>query len=284
MSKRSTDSGTLHLNLGKSTKYPSEYNNTLLKGVARDLNRATLGLTKNCIPFSGFDLWTLYELSWLNMNGLPQVAIGEVRVSSNSDFIIESKSFKLYLNSFNQTHFKNWQEVANTMQKDLSKVANSSVDVTLLPLEEFNNQFIGFFSGTCLEKVFSNVSIDQYQYNPNILTNAEDSKIVEEDLYSNLLKSNCLITNQPDWGSIKISYKGPQICKENLLKYIISLRTHNEFHEQCIERIFLDILQYCKPELLTVYARYTRRGGLDINPYRTNQGKVPSENIRFARQ
>ena len=128
------------------------------------------------------------------------------------------------------------------------------------------------------------MSIEQYQYDPNILKNAEDSKIVEEDLYSNLLKSNCLITKQPDWGSIKISYKGPQICKESLLKYIISLRTHNEFHEQCIERIFLDILKYCKPELLTVYARYTRRGGLDINPYRTNQGKVPSENVRFARQ
>ena len=283
MSKRTTDPGMLHLDLGKNTKYSSEYNNRLLKRVPRHLNRATLDVT-NSIPFSGFDLWTLYELSWLNMNGLPQVAIGEVRVSSNSEFIIESKSFKLYLNSFNQTHFKNWQEVANTMQKDLSKVANSSVDVTLLPLEEFNNQFIGFFSGTCLEKVFSDVSIKQYQYNPNILKNAEDSKIVEEDLYSNLLKSNCLITNQPDWGSIKISYKGPQICKESLLKYIISLRTHNEFHEQCIERIFLDILKYCKPELLTVYARYTRRGGLDINPYRTNQGKVPSENVRFARQ
>lgn len=284
MSKQSTDPGTLHLDLGKSTKYSSEYNNTLLKGVPRNLNRAALNLTKNCIPFSGFDLWTLYELSWLNMNGLPQVAIGEVRVSSDSDFIIESKSFKLYLNSFNQTNFKSWQEVANTMQKDLSKVANSSVDVTLLPSEEFNNQFIGFFSGICLEKVFSDLSIEQYQYNPKILTNAEGIEIVEEDLYSNLLKSNCLITNQPDWGSIKISYKGPQICKESLLKYIISLRTHNEFHEQCIERIFLDILQYCKPELLTVYARYTRRGGLDINPYRTNQGKVPSENVRFARQ
>ena len=269
------------LTLGKATRYADQYDPTLLQGVPRSLNRDDLHLGED-LPFTGYDIWTLYELSWLNEKGLPQVAIGEVRLPVTSPNLIESKSFKLYLNSFNQTKLDSWQEVANRLQRDLSECAGEHVDVTIQPLQDFTDANIAAFSGACIDD--QDIEITDYEFNADYLLDSVSEDIVTEELNSNLLKSNCLITSQPDWGSVKITYQGPQINREKLLRYLISFRNHNEFHEQCVERIFTDIMKYCKPSQLTVYARYTRRGGLDINPYRTNQGKTPSNNDRLARQ
>jgi 7-cyano-7-deazaguanine reductase len=205
-----------------------------------------------------------------------------VRLPASSPNLIESKSFKLYLNSFNQTRFDSWQQIADTLQKDLTACAGQEVDVTIQPLEDFTDQTVINFAGNCIDD--QDIEINSYDFDAQYLKDAAEGEIVTEDLHSHLLKSNCLITNQPDWGSVKISYKGKQINREKLLRYLVSFRNHNEFHEQCVERIFTDIMKFCQPELLTVYARYTRRGGLDINPYRTNQGKTPSDNFRLARQ
>ncbi|KLV11736.1 MULTISPECIES: NADPH-dependent 7-cyano-7-deazaguanine reductase QueF [Photobacterium] len=269
------------LTLGKTTEYKDQYDPSLLQPVPRSLNRDDLALGDS-LPFTGYDIWTLYELSWLNSKGLPQVAIGEVRLPASSPNLIESKSFKLYLNSFNQTRFESWQRVADQLQQDLSNCAGADVDVTIQPLTDFDDQQIVNFSGQCIDE--QDIEIDSFDFNPAYLEGAAEGEIVTEELHSHLLKSNCLITSQPDWGSVRISYKGKQINREKLLRYIVSFRNHNEFHEQCVERIFTDIMKYCQPELLTVYARYTRRGGLDINPYRTNMGKTPSDNFRMARQ
>ncbi|WP_305370160.1 NADPH-dependent 7-cyano-7-deazaguanine reductase QueF [Photobacterium leiognathi] len=270
------------LTLGKTTEYKDQYDPSLLQAVPRSLNRTDLNISDDALPFTGYDIWTLYELSWLNSKGLPQVAIGEVRLPASSPNLIESKSFKLYLNSFNQTRFESWQDIADTLQIDLSRCAGANVDVTIQPLEDFSEQPIVNFFGACIDD--QDIEIDDYSFNPALLEGGVEDEDVEEILHSHLLKSNCLITSQPDWGSVRIAYKGKRINREKLLRYIISFRNHNEFHEQCVERIFSDIMKYCKPELLTVYARYTRRGGLDINPYRTNMGKSPSDNFRLARQ
>lgn len=270
------------LSLGQHTDYPTEYDPSQLRAVPRELNRQAIGLDQASLPFTGYDTWTLYELSWLNKNGLPQVAIGEVRLLASSPNLVESKSFKLYLNSFNQTRFDSWQQVANALQTDLSACAGEAVDVTLSPLSELEGEVIAGLSGECLDH--QDISIDDYRFQPEWLEDAAQGAIVSETLHSHLLKSNCLITHQPDWGSVRIAYKGKKINREKLLRYLVSFREHNEFHEQCVERIFMDIMRFCQPEKLTVYARYTRRGGLDINPYRTNMGKTPSENNRLARQ
>lgn len=269
------------LTLGKTTEYKDQYDPSLLQPVPRSLNRDDLALG-DTLPFTGYDIWTLYELSWLNSKGLPQVAIGEVRLPVTSPNLIESKSFKLYLNSFNQTRFSSWQEIADLLQKDLSHCAGQDVDVTIQPLADFTGEEIVSFSGHCIDD--QDIEISDYTFNPDYLDGAADGDVITEELSSHLLKSNCLITSQPDWGSVRISYTGKQINREKLLRYIVSFRNHNEFHEQCVERIFTDLMKYCQPEMLTVYARYTRRGGLDINPYRTNMGKTPSNNFRLARQ
>ncbi|MGF1738938.1 NADPH-dependent 7-cyano-7-deazaguanine reductase QueF [Photobacterium satsumensis] len=269
------------LTLGQGTEYKDQYDASLLQPVPRSLNRDDLALGET-LPFTGYDIWTLYELSWLNSKGLPQVAIGEVRLPATSPNLIESKSFKLYLNSFNQTKFASWQEVADILQKDLTQCAGEDVDVTIQPISDFDDQPIANFFGECIDD--QDIEITDYEFDPSYLEGAVSEESVTEILHSHLLKSNCLITSQPDWGSVRISYTGKKIDREKLLRYLISFRNHNEFHEQCVERIFTDIMHYCKPELLTVYARYTRRGGLDINPYRTNMGKTPSDNFRLARQ
>lgn len=273
----------LGLTLGQKTEYKEYYAPELLQPVPRSLNRDDLGLGET-LPFTGCDIWTLYELSWLNDKGLPQVAIGEVRLPFSTPNIIESKSFKLYLNSLNQTKFGNWQKVVDTVTKDLSACAGSDVDVKIFPLDEFTNTTIAAMEGTNIDD--QNIEITHYDFNPDYLAGAvaQGEEIVTETLNSNLLKSNCLITDQPDWGSVSISYTGKKIDREALLRYVVSFRQHNEFHEQCVERVFTDVMKYCQPESLTVYARYTRRGGLDINPYRTNMNTTPNENIRLARQ
>ncbi|PCS21339.1 NADPH-dependent 7-cyano-7-deazaguanine reductase QueF [Candidatus Enterovibrio escicola] len=269
------------LTLRPQIDYLEYYTPDLLQSVPRSLNRDYLNFGK-ILPFTGFDIWTLYELSWLNTKGLPQVAIGEVRLPATCENLIESKSFKLYLNSFNQTRFENWQKVVDTLTKDLSACAGEKVDVTIIPLEDFSNTPVVTLSGENIDK--QDIEINNYTLNPNLLEGAANKPVVTETLNSNLLKSNCLVTKQPDWASVLIAYKGKRINREKLLRYIVSFRRHNEFHEQCVERIFTDLMTYCQPESLTVYARYTRRGGLDINPYRTNKGKTPNGNSRLARQ
>ncbi len=281
MSKYKDAAELADLTLGQKTEYADKYDPSLLQAVPRSLNRDDLALGDE-LPFTGYDIWTLYELSWLNGKGLPQVAIGEVRLPANSPNLIESKSFKLYLNSFNQTRFSDWQEIVETLHKDLSACAGLDVDVTIQPLTDFTDEAIVNFTGECIDD--QDIEITEYDFSADHLDGAADGEVVTEELHSHLLKSNCLITNQPDWGSVRISYKGKKINREKLLRYLVSFRNHNEFHEQCVERIFSDIMTFCQPELLTVYARYTRRGGLDINPYRTNQGKTPSNNFRLARQ
>lgn len=269
------------LTLGKTTSYRDTYDASLLQGVPRSLNRDPLELQAENLPFHGGDIWTLYELSWLNAKGLPQVALGYVEVDYASQNLIESKSFKLYLNSFNQTRFASWDEVRDTLQRDLSACAQGTVKVALYRISELEGEPIAHFHGTCIDE--QDIEIDSYDFDARLLAGAAGDKVVEETLVSHLLKSNCLITHQPDWGSVQISYRGGQIDREKLLRYLVSFRHHNEFHEQCVERIFTDIQRFCQPEKLSVYARYTRRGGLDINPWRSNTDFVPASG-RLVRQ
>ncbi|MEN4871487.1 NADPH-dependent 7-cyano-7-deazaguanine reductase QueF [Kosakonia cowanii] len=269
------------LTLGKTTDYRDTYDASLLQGVPRSLNRDPLGLKADNLPFHGADIWTLYELSWLNANGLPQVAVGQVELDYASLNLVESKSFKLYLNSFNQTRFASWDEVRSILQRDLSACAQGAVSVTLYRVDELEGQPVAHFAGLCIDD--QDIAIDNYEFDAALLTDAASDEVVEETLVSHLLKSNCLITHQPDWGSVQIQYRGGQIDREKLLRYLVSFRHHNEFHEQCVERIFTDIQRFCQPESLSVYARYTRRGGLDINPWRSNTDFVPATG-RLARQ
>ncbi len=269
------------LKLGQQTKYAEKYDRTLLQPVPRHLNRDSLGITQ-IQPFStGADIWTAYEISWLNPKGVPQVAIADVQIDFRSENLIESKSFKLYLNSFNQTKFADLAYVQHILQQDLQDCAKGEVKVRLNSLANYTDQPIAMLHGDCIDGL--DIDIEDYAFNAEWLKDCTSSDVVEETLVSHLLKSNCLITQQPDWGSLQIHYVGKQINREQLLRYIISFRQHNEFHEQCVERIFCDLMHYAKPEKLTVYARYTRRGGLDINPYRSNFEPLPP-NLRLARQ
>ncbi len=266
------------LSLGKATEYREIYAPDLLQAVPRSMNRVELNLTAE-LPFSGTDRWNGYELSWLNSKGKPLVAIMRCEVPVSSPNLIESKSFKLYLNSFNQSHFDCIESVVETLTADLSQCAGGKVKVMLFKPAEFPQMQISSFDAVSIDDL--DIEVKDYQLAPSIL-HAGGEK-VEESLTSDLLKSNCLITNQPDWGSVFIRYQGQQINHEGLLRYLISFRQHNEFHEQCVERIFCDIMAHCKPNKLSVYARYTRRGGLDINPFRSNFEQIYPE-VRLARQ
>ena len=275
------DNSLKSLKLGQKTEYASQYDRTLLQPVPRALNRDGLGITQNQ-PFTiGADIWTAYEISWLNEKGLPQVAIADIYLDYQSQNLIESKSFKLYLNSFNQSKFADFNSVQQTMQRDLSECAQGDVKVRLNPVSVYDSQKIDHLQGDCIDE--QDIEITSYEFNADWLKDCVSDEIVEEKLVSHLLKSNCLITNQPDWGTLHIHYVGKKIDHEKLLRYVVSFRQHNEFHEQCVERIFCDLMHYAKPEKLTVYARYTRRGGLDINPFRSNFENLP-ENLRLARQ
>ncbi|MDP5130795.1 MAG: NADPH-dependent 7-cyano-7-deazaguanine reductase QueF [Paraglaciecola sp.] len=267
-----------NLSLGKITEYQENYAPELLQGVPRSLNREEIQLQHD-LPFTGVDRWTGYELSWLNPKGKPQIAILQCEVPASSSHLIESKSFKLYLNSFNQSHFDSLEQVQRTIQQDLSLCANEQVMVKLVSPREFNTLVMSPLHAHSIDAL--DIEINEYQLNPALL--AVEEQWIEETLCSDLLKSNCLITNQPDWGSVLIRYAGKKIHHESLLRYLISFRKHNEFHEQCVERIFCDIMQHCSPQHLTVYARYTRRGGLDINPFRSNFEQIYPE-FRLARQ
>lgn len=277
-----TDTSLTDTVLGKPTCYQTEYSPGLLFAIPRQIKRDEIGLT-GTLPFMGADIWNGYELSWLNPRGKPQIAIATFIVPADSPNIIESKSFKLYLNSFNQTRLDSNEELLNRLRADLSQAAGASVQVRLTLPEAFSSLAMGELEGELLDRL--DIEIDSYTPNPALLSVQADAEPVEQKLVSHLLKSNCLVTGQPDWASVQIHYVGAPIEQAGLLQYLIGFRTHNEFHEQCVERIFVDILRQCKPIKLSVYARYTRRGGLDINPWRTNfsTGGLPP-NLRHARQ
>ncbi|AWL04985.1 NADPH-dependent 7-cyano-7-deazaguanine reductase QueF [Massilia oculi] len=267
--------------LGKSSAYQSQYAPELLFPIPRQQKRDELGLSGS-LPFFGVDIWNAYELSWLNMRGKPQVAIATVTAPADSPNIIESKSFKLYLNSFNQTRLAGPEALLALLRDDLSNGFGAPVHVTLTSPEEFGAIRMGELEGTLLDRL--DIEVDAYSPAPQLLKANHEEAPVEETLVSHLLKSNCLVTGQPDWGTVQIRYVGPQIDQEGLLKYLIGFREHNEFHEQCVERIFMDVLRQCQPSKLAVYARYTRRGGLDINPWRANFTTGKPGNLRGARQ
>lgn len=267
--------------LGKSSAYQSQYAPELLFPIARQQKRDELGLS-GTLPFFGVDIWNAYELSWLNMRGKPQVAIATVTAPADSPNIVESKSFKLYLNSFNQTRLAGPDALLALLRDDLSNGFGAPVHVTLTHPEQFGALRMGELEGTLLDRL--DIEVDAYSPAPQLLKANHDDAPVEETLVSHLLKSNCLVTGQPDWGTVQIRYVGPQIDQEGLLKYLIGFREHNEFHEQCVERIFMDVLRQCQPSKLAVYARYTRRGGLDINPWRANFSTGKPGNPRGARQ
>ena len=266
--------------LGEKSTYSSKYDPSLLFAIPRSEKRNEINIISP-LPFYGYDIWNAYEVSWLNQQGKPVVAIATFIIPCTSINIIESKSFKLYLNSFNNTRFNSSNDVYQLLEKDLSTSLQSKLEITLSILDISLNSSIESLPGKCIDNL--DVSCDTYTINPNFLS-CEDTQEISETLYSNLLKSNCLVTNQPDWGSISISYTGKPINKAGLLKYIVSFRDHNEFHEQCVERIFMDIMQQCQPKKLTVYARYTRRGGLDINPIRSTNKEISIYNQRLIRQ
>ena len=273
--------------LGKASAYADQYDPALLFPIARAPKRAEIGIT-GTQPFFGADLWTAFELSWLNERGKPQVALAHITVPCETPNIVESKSFKLYLNSFNSTRFDSSDAVRERLRADLSEAAwrgaasPGTVGVRLVAPEQFDQEPVHELSGLDLDRL--DVECTHYQPEPALLTAAFDEAPVTETLTSRLLKSNCLVTGQPDWGSVQISYSGPQIDQAGLLQYIVSFRNHNEFHEQCVERMFMDITARCRPLKLTVYARYTRRGGLDINPLRTSHPQQLPRNVRTARQ
>ena len=273
--------------LGKPTRYVEQYDPAQLYPIARAPQRRQLGITGQP-PFFGADWWTAYELSWLNHRGKPQLAIAHVMVPCESTHIIESKSFKLYLNSFNGTAFDDAEAVRRTLQADLSAAAwsggpvGASVGVRLILPEAFDSQPVHELDGLNLDRL--DLDCTHTEPAPELLTAAFDEQPVEEVLTSRLLKSNCPVTGQPDWGSVQIRYAGPQIDQAGLLRYIVSFRHHNDFHEHCVERIFCDLWQRCRPARLAVVARYTRRGGLDINPWRTSHPGPAPENVRTARQ
>lgn len=263
--------------LGKSTSYNSTYSPQLLFPILRQTKRDEIGISSP-LPFYGYDVWNHYEVSWLNKKGKPVVAIAEIIVPADSPFLIESKSLKLYFNSFNQTAFENSVVVNHYITADLSRMTGSHVTVHLYTLDDA--PMITKLNGTCIDEL--DIAINAYFPDPHLLKT--ENTIVTETLHSHLLKSNCPVTHQPDWGSIEIQYTGKKINPETLLQYLVSYRQHSEFHEQCIERIFMHIMQHCRPSELTVYGRYTRRGGLDINPLRSSKPNCLPRNPRLARQ
>ena len=269
--------------LGKTSEYTDQYNPELLFSLPRQLKRDEIQVATP-LPFHGYDLWHAWEVSWLNPKGKPMVAVARIHIDCTSPNLIESKSLKLYLNSYNQTHFDSSEHVQKILSQDLSQHCGHDVTLTLQPVTASSSLALQITHppGCCLDTL--DISVNQYHPNPKALIAASDGPIISETVHSNLLKSNCLITGQPDWGSVVIHYSGPKINHEGLLSYIISFRHHNEFHEQCVERIFMDLLKHCHCRTLTVAAYYTRRGGLDINPYRSNDNIAPFTPSRLIRQ
>lgn len=270
-----------HSPLGKAVAYSDEYSSAPLFPMPRASKRVELGLA-DPLPFHGVDIWNAYELSWLDPRGKPVVALAEFRVPATSPNIIESKSFKLYLNTFAQTRLADADSVAQRLHRDLSAAAGADVAVLVEPSARFALQQLRELEGDCIDAI--DVDIDAYDAPQPSYLLADSTTIVEETLVSHLLKSNCPVTGQPDWASVQIRYHGPRIDRAGLLRYLVSFRRHSDFHEHCVERLFGDLLARCAPQHLSVYARYTRRGGLDINPFRSSRAGESPSNPRGARQ
>jgi 7-cyano-7-deazaguanine reductase len=274
--------------LGKTSVYPDHYDVSLLFPMPRADKRREIGVGDNP-PFFGADIWTAFELGWLNTRGKPQVALAHFTVPCETPNIIESKSFKLYLGSFNNSRFADVDQVQACIRADLTEVLwrgaparQSGIGLKIVLPEMFDREPLQELDGLSLDRL--DIECTRYTPAPDLLSATQGEPAVTEVLTSNLLKSNCLVTGQPDWGSVQIAYSGPEINQEGLLQYLVSFRNHHEFHEQCVERIFMDIWTRCQPTKLAVYARYTRRGGLDINPFRTSYPQALPRNVRNARQ
>ena len=268
--------------LGQQTQYISTYAPELLFPIPRQQARQSLSLDSASLPFYGVDIWTGYELSWLDERGKPVVAVAEFDIPFDSPSIVESKSFKLYLNSLNQTRFANIEQVKNTLMNDLSLAIGAAVGVKMESLPaRYLLTAVTELDGLCIDDL--PVEVEHYHPAPELLT-ADAGQVVDEKLVSHLLKSNCPVTGQPDWASVQVSYSGPKIDRDALLRYIISFREHQDFHEHCVDRMFVDILTRCQPRALSVYARYTRRGGLDINPFRSTDIHALPPEVRLVRQ
>lgn len=270
-----------HSPLGKSSEYIATYTPSLLFPIPRAAKWAELGLSADTLPYQGVDFWNCFELSWLLPSGKPVVAIGEFSIPADSPNIIESKSFKLYLNSLNQTPFASAAQLQAVLEEDLSAAAGKPVGVRIRSLDEVQADGVAKLPGVCIDEL--DISVSQYERPQPELLRCDAERVVEESVYSHLLKSNCPVTSQPDWGTVVVSYKGAALDHASLLAYLVSFRQHSDFHEQCVERIFLDLQRLLKPQSLTVYARYVRRGGLDINPYRSTEA-LDVSNVRLVRQ
>jgi len=265
--------------LGHATGYPDTYDPGQLFSVPRAAQRAALGLGAT-LPFAGSDLWTAYELTWLDRHGKPEVAIGTIEVPASSPSIVESKSMKLYLGSFAQSSFDDADEVAATMARDLTRSTGAAVRVALIRPDAFAQQRIDALEGESLDAL----AIELTRYDVDPATLASGGEICDEALTTDLFRSVCPITAQPDIASMRIVYRGPRIDRAGLLRYLVSYRRHPGFHEHCVERIFVDVLSRCRCERLAVYARFTRRGGIDINPFRSSDAIAIPANVRTARQ
>jgi len=270
--------------LGQATQYPDQYDPSLLFQIPRSENRLKLNIKAGqALPFVGVDIWNAFELSWLNTKGKPQIALAEFQIPADSPNMIESKSFKLYLNSLNNARFGDEQEVRERLVADLSAAAGSKITARIQANETIAKKGIQEMGGVLLDRL--DIEIDPHiPADPALLGVNEDFGPIEQCLVSHLLKSNCPVTGQPDWASVQIRYQGRPILEEGLLRYLIGFRQLGEFHEHCVETIFSDIKRECKPDKLSVYARYTRRGGLDINPFRTDHNAPWPDNTRHARQ
>jgi 7-cyano-7-deazaguanine reductase len=268
--------------LGKATDYPDRYDAALLFAVSRAPQRAALGIEGN-LPFSGWDIWNAYEITWLDLQGRPRLAIGEFRVSAESPAMVESKSLKLYLGSFAQEPLASGAALGERIATDLSGVCGDEVAVALTPSANFEAMEPLRLASTGTESIDeTEVTIDASRPDPALLAHAGAS--VDESLCSSLFRSMCPVTGQPDYADVFIRYRGPRIDRAGLLRYLVSFRRHAAFHEACVERIFVDIANRCRPERLSVYARFVRRGGIDINPFRSNFEPAPPDNVRTPRQ
>lgn len=273
--------------LGQRTAFPDHYAPEMLVPIPRADNRRTLGIADGSIPFLGADIWTAYELSWLNARGKPQLAIVHLIVPCETPYLVESKSLKLYLNSFSSEAVESAEHIRQTIARDVGQVvwgAERDVGVRLTEPDAFAQQQITGFEGQCMDRLDVECSVYSAPAAELLRCVPGEESPVQEVLYSRLLKSNCLVTGQPDWGSVQVAYTGRQIDQERLLQYIVSYRSHNAFHEHCAERMYMDIMRQCQPLKLRVYTRYTRRGGIDINPLRSSHPQPLPPLHRHARQ
>lgn len=267
--------------LGKIVAYPRNYDPGILHSIARASGREPEGIDCEKLPFFGADKWTCYELSWLDQSGKPNVGVAEIVVPCDSPNLVESKSLKLYLNSINEHRFNSIDALRETIATDIQKICGAKIIIDIFSINQYAQKGLHLLAGICLDDL---VLLGVHpEPDPRILSISDSHMVKDEGLYSHLLKSNCPMTGQPDWASVQISYRGRAINHQSLLAYLISFRHHQGFHEQCVEKIFTDINRQCKPEKLTIIARYTRRGGLDINPWRSTERIVPPS-LRLGRQ